>query len=207
MSPLHVPRADFASFDLIVEPIHPDSLLRLATSDPDSHLQFRRNAWFRFDSPDGGFGVLYAAFNLETAFVEAILRDKPVTGRRGNSIPIAYSELVRRRVITFESGSSKIALRLIRLTGDGLAAAGVDNRISSIDDYDLTRKWAKALHDHPVKADGILYVSRYSGTGLSVALFDRCDKKLQVATETPLLSHPDFADVADRFRLAIDRGA
>ncbi len=207
MPSLQAPSSDFCTFDLAIEVAQPNSLLRLASSEPDTHLRFRRNPWFRFDSPDGTFGVLYVAFTLETAFLEAVLRDKTVVGRRGNDIPIAYSDLVRRRVIEFASGESKAALNLVRLHGDGLAAAGVDNRISSLDDYDLTRRWAKAMHDHPVAADGILYMSRFSGSGLNVALFDRCAKKLRVASEVPLLAHPDFADVADRFNLAIDRSA
>jgi hypothetical protein len=207
MSSLQPPGPDFATFDLAIESVQPDSLLRLASSDPDSHLRFRRSPWFRFDSPNGRFGVLYAAFALETAFVETVLRDKPVVGRRGNDIPLAYSDLVRRRVISFASVGSRAVLKLVRLHGDGLASAGVDNRISSVEDYHLTRQWAKAMHDHPTEADGILYMSRYSGSGLNIALFDRCASKLRVAIETPLLTHPDFADVADRFNLAIDRGA
>jgi hypothetical protein len=52
---------------------------------------------------------------------------------------------------------------LIKLYDEGLIAAHLDNAISSLDDYPSTQRWAKTFHDHPVKADGIGYMSRFLG--------------------------------------------
>ena len=207
MADFELPPTDFEQLKLLTIRIQPGKLVRLAWSDVATHVGFRATADYRFDSPDGSFGVLYAGFKLETAFAESGLRDNPRKKGTALGVPMDFSRLDARRVIQLAAASAFGAgtLKLIRLYGPGLATARTDNRISSIDDYKLTRAWAKAFHDHPVKADGLIYMSRYTGAGKSVVLFGRCEDKIAVGKITPLLAHPEFAKLSDKFKLAIER--
>ena len=182
----------------------PGALLRLAWKDPGSHLAFRASARFRFDSTDGSFGVTYAAFDLETSFVETILRDKPASPT-GPTVMLDYVELRDRRVINLDTAGADRALHLVKLYDEGLAAVGTDNRLSSVNDYAATQRWAKVLHDHPRAPDGLIYMSRYLGARRSVVLFDRARDQVTVGSVTPLLSHPELPKLLDRYRVGIDR--
>jgi len=64
-------------------------------------------------------------------------------------------------------------LRLAYLAGDGLAQTGMDQRVTCGDDYDLSREWASAIHNHASSVDGIFYPSRHHNDLHSVALFER----------------------------------
>lgn len=180
------------------------ALVRLAWNDPRSHLPFRTDARYRFDAPDGSFGVVYAAFDLDTAFVESVLRDKPARAKAGGVI-LDYGELRDRRVIALDTHAADRPLHLVKLYDDGLVALRTDNRISSVDAYDVTRAWAKALHDHPSAPDGLVYLSRYLGSRRSVVLFDRCRDQVAPGTVTLLVHHPGLPDLLDHFRLGISR--
>src|ERR1700733_8004438 len=64
MTTLDSPPADFAKLTLVTTEVAPAALLRIASA---KHLlldPFRRSAEYRFDSPDGSFGVLYAPLIL-----------------------------------------------------------------------------------------------------------------------------------------------
>lgn len=185
--------------------VDPVDLLRLAFRSRASQLGFRDSAKYRFDAPGGEFGVLYAAFDLATAFAETVLRTVPQEIPAGEEPLLTYEELARRRVLQLRSVTGGRALRLVKLYDEGLAAAKVDNRIATDDDYATTRLWAKAFHDHPENVDGIVYLSRFMGTRRSVVLFDRCAGLLRRGRLTPLLEHADFPGVVRDFRLAITR--
>lgn len=205
MADLELPPTDFEQLKLLTFRMDPAKLTRLAWSDSVTHASFRTTADYRFDSPDGSFGVLYAAPKLETAFAESELRDNPRKKGSPAGVPLEYKRLKDRRIIQLSGVPGEGTLKLIRLYGAGLAAAKTDNRISSIDDYTLTRAWAKAFHEHPIQADGLIYMSRYTGAGKSVALFDRCKDKIAAGKITPLLTHPEFAKLSEKFKLAIER--
>jgi hypothetical protein len=199
------PPAHFEQLRLKTERLEPSRLLRLARTDPSTHLVFHHEARFRFDAPDRSFGVLYAAFDLKTCFVEAELRESPARTPAGDRLILDYQRLAARRVLTLKPGREARPLKLIKLYDEGLVAAHTDNRISTVDDYPRTQAWAQALHDHPVHADGVLYVSRFLGPRLSVALFSRAADAIAVATITPLLAHPDLPALISDLDLAIDR--
>jgi len=204
MAPLAPVPTNLHRLALRVRPVDAATLLRLAWSDPATHRSFRRDARYRFDAPDGSYGVLYAAFDLPTAFVETVIRDEPFKSAGSRAI-LSLAELQARRVIRFQPAPNARALQLIELVGEGLVAARTDNQISAVDDYALTRAWARALHDHPLQADGLLYVSRFFAPSLSVALFDRCAPHLTVGAAAPLLAHPDLPALLDGLALAIER--
>ena len=205
MSDLPPPPKDFDALELQVEEVEPAALVRLAWRPKATYLRFRRDAQYRFDPPDRSFGVLYAAFDLQTAFVESVLRETPQKTAPSYAVPLAWSELAPRRAVSMARGTAKRRLRLIALHGPGLVAARTDNRITTVDDYPVTRQWSKAFYDHPVQADGLLYMSRFLGDRHSVALFDRARRVVKAGRVVPLLEHPDFGAVLDEFGIAVER--
>jgi hypothetical protein len=202
MARIQAPPRNFHLLSLIVEDVEPSALVRMASRDPASHCRFRREARYRFDSPDRSFGVMYATFDLATAFAETVLRDKP---RHSDDVILDYHDLESRVVIELKRGPDDRPLRLIKLYDEGLAAAHTDNQISARDHYPTTQRWAQIFHAHSIAADGVVYMSRYMGARKSVALFDRCSAAVAAGDVTPLLEHREFASVAAMFDLAIER--
>jgi hypothetical protein len=171
---------------------HPDPPLDLATR-PLPITLFRRS-WFRihwltrdpiyfgrsgdnrFDAPDGEFGVLYAGKDARCAFIE-------VFGSATGVHFVEQSELAAR-------GLARIAprrpLRLVNLTGEGLARVGADARLTSGESYLAARRWALAIHDHPRKPDGIAYAARHDPSRICAALFERASAELEVTRLGPL---------------------
>jgi len=202
---LRGPPKHFDRTDLALIEVEPRALLRLAFRARASHLGFRTTARYRFDAPASEFGVLYAAFDLPTAFVESLLRMVPQETPAGESPLLTYEELARRRVVQLAARGGGTSLRMVKLLDEGLSAAKVDNRIATIDDYTTTRLWAKAFWSHPLRADGVVYLSRFMGARPSVVLFDRCASKVRRARVVPLLRHPEFASLIGQFQLSITR--
>ena len=203
MARIQAPPRNFQLLSLIVEDVEPAALVRMAWRNPASHCRFERKARYRFDSPDHSFGVMYAAFDLATAFAETVLRDQPL---RSADVILDYRELESRVVVDLQHGPDARPLRMVKLYDEGLAAAHTDNQMSARDHYPTTQRWAEMFHAHSVAADGIVYMSRYMGARKSVALFDRCSAAVAVGDVTPLLEHREFASVAELFDLAIDQG-
>jgi hypothetical protein len=202
MARIQAPPRNFDLLPLIAEDIEPSALVRMAWQDPATHCRFGREARYRFDAPDRSFAVMYAAFDLATAFAETVLRDKPI---RSDDVILDYHDLESRSVITLLRGADNRPLRLIKLYDEGLAAAHTDNQISARDHYPTTQRWAQIFHAHSISADGLVYMSRYMGARKSVALFDRCSAAVAAGDATPLLEHREFASVVAMFDLAIDR--
>jgi len=203
MTALDPPPPDFAELTLVTTEVAPSCLLRITSAQHLLADPFRRSAEHRFDSPDASFGVLYAAFDLETAFVETIVRAKAQPLPAGEPLLLDSTALASRRVVTLAAGSSTRSLRLVQLYGAGLSAAKTDNRIASVDDYPTTQRWSKAFHDHPHNFDGIVYMSRYLGDHRSVALFDRARAAVAFNDPLPLLHHPDLAALLDAYRVGV----
>ena len=87
------------------------------------------------------------------------------------------------------------SLRLVDLTGAGLARIGADARLTSETDngYALSQRWALSLHEHPDRPDGLLYRSRHDPSRLCAAIFDRAEDAL---TATSLGSLADAHNAA-----------
>ena len=136
--------------------------------------------------------------------IETVAPNRPMRAASPN-IPLAFAELEARVVVTLAGRGRAAPLRLIKLYDEGLIAAHLDNTISSLDYYPSTQRWAIAFHDHPAKAEGIVYMSRFLGARRSVALFERSSDSVEVGSSTPLLDHPDFARLLDLFGIAVER--
>ncbi len=137
-----------------------------AQRDP---IFFGRAGRNRFDAPGGGFGVLYLAEDAEGAFIETIGRD---TGRllvdRIDLARLALAEVVPPR-----------PLRLVDLSGAGLARIGADARLVS-GEHGVARRWALALHEHPSHPDGLYYPVRHDPSRRGAAVFDRVGGRFRV---------------------------
>lgn len=116
----------------------------------------------RFDAPAGSYGTLYVAADEDGAFIETFGYN---TGVR----LVPSEQLTAVDVSIVRAGRP---LRLVQLTGQGLARLGADARLFAAD-FGPARAWSKALHDHPSAPDGILYASRHDETQICAVLFDR----------------------------------
>jgi hypothetical protein len=148
--------------------------------DPLFFGKTRRN---RFDAPTGEFGVLYVGEDQFCAFVEAF--DVPSVFR-----PLTRATLESRRLAVIELDRP---LRLVNLTGSGLARIGADERLAA-GDHDVARRWSHALWSHPSQPDGLLYRARHDPSRRSAALFDRIDGSWQISRSVNL-GAPDQRNV------------
>ena len=123
-------------------------------------LYFGKDRLSRFDSPDGGYGVLYAGRDAYCAFIEGVARTPGQVITTGALKQRALSQLKAVR-----------PLRLIDLTESGsLLRVGADARLFS-GPHRASQPWSKAFHGHPVQADGLVYPSRLDPRRHNIALF------------------------------------
>lgn len=156
-------------------------------------LFFGRTATYRFDAPAGEFGVLYLARAREGAFIET-LGDVARNGAVRNTLQ--RDDLGRR---CWAVVWAMRPLRLVDLTGRGLARIGADERLCA-GDYDVSRRWAKAIYDHPQRPDGIYYRARHDPSQHSVALFDRAEHDAVARPDGTLLTDAAvLARLLDRY--------
>jgi len=158
-------------------------------------VYFGRRAANRFDAPAGEFGTCYLARDCHGAFIETFGHE---TGVRA----VTERELAARSVARIVLAKPATPLRLVDLRGEGLARMGADNALATGHDLALARRWAKALHDHPRRPDGIAYRARHDPARTSVALFERAASKIRVQAVTPWLRptpHPQLADILNHY--------
>lgn len=175
------PPADLAKRELPLVPwpaATPLYRVHLASRDP-IYYGPRKPPSQRFDDPESRFGTLYVGTNLEIAFVETLLRNPQLR-------MVAMSEVASRRWSILQAAS---AMRLVDFAGPGLNALGTDNSVNT-GAYAISRAWAAALHAHPSKPDGILYVSRHNPAHRCIAIFGRRIEMAMVAP--PSLFEPHW---------------
>jgi hypothetical protein len=135
---------------------------------------FGRATRFRFDDPAGDFGVLYLASCPRGAFIETFGHSTAGAPR------VVTAHALKARLLSrvdFEP-----TLRLVDLTGAGLARVGADARLCT-GDYRVAQRWSAALAAHPATPDGLLYRSRHDPSRLCAAVFERASDRL---TSTPV---------------------
>jgi hypothetical protein len=165
---------------------------------PAAHapLYFGRVPRNRFDAPAGEFGVLYVAAEAHGAFVETFGHETGVNF-------VTAAELGKRGLAVVTAAR---ALRLADLRGAGLARMGADAALTSGLDYDLSRRWARAIHDHPRKPDGILYRARHDPARTCAAIFDRARSVLtptDVGTLAADMHRNLLGDILDTYGFAL----
>ncbi len=134
-------------------------------------MHFGRSAANRFDAPDGRFGVLYVARDAQGAFIE-------VFGRATGVRLLAQADI---EACSLSEIRSTRPLRLVDLSGSGLAGIGADARLTSGDDYALAQRWSLALHVHPSGADGLLFRARHDPSRVAAVIFDRARGEIAAA--------------------------
>jgi hypothetical protein len=145
-------------------------------------LYFGRSGDNRFDAPAGEFGALYVGKDERCAFIETF-------GHATGVLFVEHLELAARGLARV---TAKRPLRLANLAGKGLARLGADARLSAGESYDVARRWAQAIHDHPKRPDGIAYTARHDPSRVCAVLFDRISAELNV-TALGSLSAPEHA--------------
>jgi hypothetical protein len=131
-------------------------------------LYFGRSSDGRFNAPNGEYGVLYAGSDPHCAFIETF-------GQSTGVSIVTLSALAERGLSRIEAVR---ALRLVDLTGSGLARLGADERLCS-GDHEVAQRWALAIWAHPARPDGLLYRARHDPSRQGVAIFDRAAPQLR----------------------------
>ncbi len=151
----------------------------------------------RFNAPDGSYGVLYTAKDIEAAFAETFLREP---GRTMIDLGFlktkAYAAFVLVR-----------PLRLVKLAGRGLAHVAATAEVSHGGlPYDLPQSWSRALRNHPAAADGIAYTARHDDAALCCAIYDHAGEALEVQRTEADLDQDWFWSIAAQYRVGIAPG-
>lgn len=189
------PDPDFDRFVLGLTAVESSDLIRISRY-PATEPYFSRSKGHRFDDPLQSYGVCYAGQTLAGAFAETLLHDLVPT--RG-AYPLDEQSLRDRHAILFAGD----IIQLAELTGAHLKRIGGTNDISSELPYDTTQRWSRAVHDHPAKVGGLVYVSRHMNDQRAFALFDRARPLIDGAESIPLVDHPDLAATLDMFNVML----
>lgn len=123
----------------------------------------------RFNAPNGEFGILYAGADEYCAFVETF---GDIAGSMTSTLGTAgvtETEIATRCLCAIQANR---ALRLVDLTGPGLAQVRADSRLCD-GDWHLSQQWSLAFWSHPQRPDGLFYRARHDPERKSVALYDR----------------------------------
>jgi len=140
----------------------------------------RKDATWRWDDPDGKFGVLYLGKTLIGPFAETLLRTP-------KDRDVLWDQIARRRAASF---TTTRPLRLAKVHGPGLGwfqttAAGVSADFDPVDNpgaYTVPQQISAEIYK-TTSLDGIQYRSRFDSDELCIALFDRADTALSLNAE------------------------
>jgi hypothetical protein len=106
------------------------------------------------------------------AFMESIGRGV----LRTRLVPASQLKVVEFSKIRFSK-----ELRLVDLvTSGGLTRLGAEGSLANGLGYRNSQRWSEALRTHPTKPDGIYYRSRYDPALTSCALYDHCQRFVEV---------------------------
>jgi len=126
-----------------------------------SPVFFGNSGLHRFDSPDKSYRVFYAGRDAYCAFIETF-------GRAAGTRVITTTALKTHALAELKASRP---LRLIDLTQTGaLVRMGADGSLFS-GSHAVAQVWSQALHDHRLKADGLLYPSRLDPARHAIVLF------------------------------------
>ena len=149
---------------------------------------------YRFDAPDGEYGVLYAGADPHVAFIESF----QIAGIH----PVVTESKLKERTLSLIRIRGPV--RLVNLAESGaLTRVGGDARIFTAS-YTMSQRWSRAIQSHSEQPDGILYRPRHDPARLAAVFFDRIAER--VAAEglgTWLDQRVVLADVLDTYGVAL----
>jgi hypothetical protein len=150
----------------------------------------------RFDPPEGRFGVLYTAEDLETCLLE-VFGDRWLKTRL-----VSVAELTKLEVLIF---SLSREVRVVDLTGRWLNRLGTDSNLFASTDYALIQEWSRRLMEHPLARDGVCYHSHKNPKKFNYALYDTAAAKqgLRVRRSEPLADAADLPAILDKYEVAL----
>ena len=155
---------------------------------------FGKHRAYRFDAPDGEYGVLYVGADPHVAFIESF----QIAGLH----PAVTESQLRERSL------SRIRIhrpaRLVKLAESGaLTRIGADARMFTAT-YTVPQRWSRALQSHPESPDGILYRPRHDPARLAAALFDRIAEKVTAKIAGLWMDQKTvLAEVLDTYGIAL----
>jgi len=165
--PPEKPPSGFKSRTLPIETFFAGSQLLRIHQSIHGALYFGRSGDYRFDSPNGTYGVCYTGMTAEACFVETCLTQVGAT--------LVSATFLDARELSFID--VKEDLSLVMLHGTGLAPMGATSIVSA-GPYDISQAWAEAIHDHPGNHDGIIYRTSHDDDEFGVAIFERSKHKV-----------------------------
>lgn len=192
-APPPAPPGDLASRDPLMLTIRSGAVLHRMFNASFDPVFYDRSLAGRLNSPDGSYGVMYVAKDLAGAFAETFLRN-PGLAR----LPAGY--LGTRGYATLASTRD---LRLVKLSGPGLARLGATAQVSHGGwPYGPYQEWSKAIEAHPTAADGIAYTARHDDEQLCYALFERSAPAIVVKSAVRDLDQDWFWTLANTYGLS-----
>ena len=174
----------------------PEMLLRISRAGYREAFFWSRLGRNRFDLPDGRYGVLYTAQDLETCVLE-------VFGDRWLKVRVlTVTSLPKFEVLTF---AVRRELRVADLTGPALNRLGTDANLFASNDYALTQEWSRQLMIHAQARDGIRYHSRKNPRKHNYAIYDTTLAKasLRLLERRPLSALPELYTILDKYEVAL----
>jgi hypothetical protein len=174
----------------------PEILLRISRAGYRYPFFWSRLGRNRFDLPDGRYGVLYTAQDLETCVLE-------VFGDRWLKVRVlTVTSLPKFEVLTFAVWRE---LRVADLTGPALNRLGTDANLFASNDYALTQEWSRQLMIHAQARDGIRYHSRKNPRKHNYAIYDTTLAKagLRLLERRPLGALPELYTILDKYEVAL----
>jgi RES domain len=174
----------------------PEILLRISRAGYRYPFFWSRLGRNRFDLPDGRYGVLYTAQDLETCVLE-------VFGDRWLKVRVlTVTSLPKFEVLTFAVWRE---LRVADLTGPVLNRLGTDANLFASNDYALTQEWSRQLMIHAQARDGIRYHSRKNPRKHNYAIYDTTLAKagLRLLERRPLGALPELYTILDKYEVAL----
>lgn len=159
-----------------------------------SEPSFRKEAIYRFDSPDKSFGTLYCARDFKTCFLETVVRDRPTLRIPGN-------EYDSRSVVFLLLDTSQ--LDLVPLYGKAITQMRLDSADLLGKDYGFTQTLAKDIHDHPDAPDGMIYRARFDTDSLAIVLFDRAIPRVRLFPRSSPVKFKDARELCDAVRATV----
>jgi RES domain len=143
-------------------------------------IYFGVRSSYRFDSPDGRFGVLYAGLDEHCAFIE--------TFGQSTGIRVVSQKALAQRHLSYLA--LRQPLQLIDLANSGgLARIGTDSRLFS-GSHSIAQRWSASLRAHPTNPAGILYPARHDTARRACGLYDLPDSAFSVNTVGSLIDPP-----------------
>jgi hypothetical protein len=156
------PPSDLASRSPLLVSLDPATVLSRFHDRDYGPIFFGRTGNYRFDSPDGSFGVSYVGRDEFCAFIETF-------GQSTRIRLVTRSELEKRHLSYLTTTAPLSLIDLV--SSGGLARIGADARLFS-STHAIAQRWSAALRDHPQKPAGLLYPARHDPPRSACALFD-----------------------------------